>query len=990
MSIRPYRIAAAVLLCCTWVAEAAATNYYVDSGSTAAGVPNGSYNAPFKTIAQVNAQPMGAGDAVYFKCGRSWPGAGETLTTLDVRSGVTYDSYSAQNTFGCVSPKPVLRGSVTAGTAGWTGPESAAKKIYWTTVPAGLQITQVIHNDGRLPRARHPNPARSLEEGSEYGAGSRYFRMGSRSATELPVGSAPVQIKLGRSIADIVGATAFVRVTDYAVAEYSIGAVNTSNDAAALDLPAEPWRDATYGFNGIGQEMGGYWLENKRWMLDQPGEWFHDTSTNKLYVWLPSGTAPAAGSVRIAAYSPGAPNVVRAHDVSNFTIKNLSLRDASHNAVTLWKAAGPLQFTINGVEVHNAGRHGFYFNGPGNSSVAAATTTRPVMSNLTVRDTLGDGIQINGLIAEVSNSTFERIGLDRFSLSAIAANNTAKGAGGMGSLISQNTFTDVGSRAVTFSLGATVQRNRVTRACTQMNDCGALYTNGNFVNVATTVDGMPVKGVLDAVVNNNFVADVPFNRHGTYGLTPVDLVSGIYLDDYAAKVTVQANHVKQAGYGTYLHGTRKTTFSDNTMEANRLAGLLIAPTGDDATYSAARANAITNNNLLATLPGTLAVIQEQNRHSTEQPGTYTGNRYASTVPSAFRVVAPDPGSQFASLPSLPVLRRDLTFYEWQNLGGGWGEVASTPNASDGAAATWPANWDSIYYRLPQRVFGGALVSHTVRDGGFSNTASPQWSSGAGTAVQYVPASGVPAGTCKQGSCLQMSAVCTAGVCGAFKQNGRAFLSAFANGAGFPVSKGDKFLVVVNARASNPAGASEDPTAIGDFIMPMLINKSDFSGLNQWGRFTVVNDGWRTYHITLEALRDSPDATLEIDAGSNGAIYLDTVYLYKITENWNTDANAVHVVTNPTGSFVTSSSAVVCPVLEPHQESGQFRELRTNTLFTCGLMGMQAYSTRVFTYRASGQQDADWDRIPDNALDQCDNSARQGAAMHSLVDGCEPN
>lgn len=64
----------------------------------------------------------------------------------------------------------------------------------------------------------------------------------------------------------------------------------------------------------------GYWLEGIFGELDYAGEWFYDTASTTLYLWIPQSTSPAAHTVEIVVERSG----LRASAARNCEVRPLS------------------------------------------------------------------------------------------------------------------------------------------------------------------------------------------------------------------------------------------------------------------------------------------------------------------------------------------------------------------------------------------------------------------------------------------------------------------------------------------------------------------------------------------------------------------------------------------------------------------------------------------------------------------------------------------
>ncbi len=249
-----------------------AMDYYVDSqlgDDTQSGQMGPSGPTPWKTLQRLQ-RGLQRGDTVHLANGSQWH------EPLQLQSGITYTQYGPTS-----APKPVIDGAIDLGALTWKPTASHIFKAN-TRLPSGTAITQVFLNGQRLQRARHPNPGQG-----QWGPASRYLAI----APDSPSTSDQLRAKPHDwpEAADLQGAEVFVRNVEYALLHYRV--VEQRGQDLKLTQLSNDWPyDIRPGW--------GYWLENKEWMLDQAGEWFHDPVTQQLSLWLPDGSSPSRQRVQ--------------------------------------------------------------------------------------------------------------------------------------------------------------------------------------------------------------------------------------------------------------------------------------------------------------------------------------------------------------------------------------------------------------------------------------------------------------------------------------------------------------------------------------------------------------------------------------------------------------------------------------------------------------------------------------------------------------------
>lgn len=99
-----------------------------------------------------------------------------------------------------------------------------------------------------------------------------------------------------------------------------------------------------------------------------------------------------------------------------------------------------------------------------------------------------------------------------------------------------------------------IHRNRVTKSCRSVADCGAIYLGGRGVN-----EGL-------SIVGNVIIDFGPYTSKGR----------GIYLDDWESNVSVKGNCIVGPGlFGIHIHGGHSNDISGNYIDARHLQASLL-------------------------------------------------------------------------------------------------------------------------------------------------------------------------------------------------------------------------------------------------------------------------------------------------------------------------------------------------------------------------------------------------------------------------------
>lgn len=1020
--------------------SACAADYYVRS-SSGVGVGDGDVGSsanPFKTIAKVNAAALLPGDNVYFRCGDTFSVVAEPLK---VKSGVTYANYDCSSTNSSI---PKLSGSVKLTGLVWSQYQG---NIYKAVIPEGLpvsKIEQLFATPGpwgaeKLQRARHPNVGDGSYDvvNAEEQSASRYYRIGAQSPIKTGAGGVYV-MHLDRSQwadaasqsvpftdANYKDALVYARPYDWTLTAYSINSVIMQNGVDHVSMAAQNQGvvgqddvgNNVYGLlHGVGgsldgfkrdnvSPLGGYWMENKLWMLDQAGEWFYDKSSRTIYVWQRSGYQPSSSTTFYAAVADFAITSgmngrnLSVNDIANdFKIMNLEVRETVLDGISLLgnfdesSANALTKFTLENLVIKRAGRSGVVVRAAYGSAAA-----RPVIKGLTIEDSALNGLSVSQSTESVkaADNSWSYPYLKR-SRNIFIKNNTVLRSGvelggvgidatGADHWIDGNVVTDAGGRGIDFGLRNTVKNNIVTNACLALDDCGALYTIVYYTDVPFLKDGTNEleDGVveppsLNSSVMNNIVSNVPGSVDGRP--SAVSQAYGIYLDGHSRAVQVFGNFIENAqAAGVFLHGTWDVDINSNTILASKAGSvaLAIGSSGKVPLVMDASNNTVQGNNMLATGRNSLLVIHSRDgldvdaQYPLHGMVKYTDNRYAATSPMPFQISLPDPAAQFDILENIsdrPKLIRQLSFLKWirQEIG-----LADSDFSEDGLGvedAPWPALGNGIYYNLP--IYN--RVTPNLAIGGDFNGSLGNWG-----ALYFQPAtlSVLGVGGCSnydqfyglnyEGNWAKLNSHCVSVSPLPYLQSGgivnfwneRAVGSIHNNSSdiNLDVKKGDVYMISFWAKSSAPE--------VGDFVAPRLVNKNNYEGVTGFGgvSWQVVDQQWDVYNIPLEVMADSVSTRLDLSFATNDTIAFDELQIYKVVPEFGGD-NYIYVEKNPTDAARLATCFELGSGPLSHAE---FKSLRhRDVAFQCGVTMVPPRGSIVYVWTASEHQDVDWDGVAD--------------------------
>lgn len=398
---------------------------------------------------------------------------------------------------------------------------------------AAAEVRQVFAGDSTLNPAHHPNRGYSSQKPESLYLSiaqdsDRIPRNGRFVSTYLTLGN---DLALPPGAVLSPGISIRTRTNAWILDERTITSV--SGNRLYLNTPSS--YDLRAGW--------GYFLTGARWMLDSPGEWYYDKSSQVLFVWMSDGSVPGS-------------RVTAGQLDTGIDLSNLA------------------HIIVDGIKVRGV-----------SMGLRMPRTTSVTFRNGAIEDTLLNGIYAVGARdGIVENTTIVRVGRE-----AVAGTDEASGETAAGMQILRNVIKDVGVRVqdgVVTSLptpsrsairpgtravvhenaitnaayigiwpfeGSTITNNYVENACLVLDDCSAIYVGGveNNSNIA-----------------NNFVIHI----RGTTDGKPVGKYTqgqGIYLDEFASGTTVSGNTVIDADSGIQLHNAAKNRIENNIFYANR-------------------------------------------------------------------------------------------------------------------------------------------------------------------------------------------------------------------------------------------------------------------------------------------------------------------------------------------------------------------------------------------------------------------------------------
>ena len=629
---------------------------------------------PWKSLARVMQSSLGPGDTLVLACGSSWR---ETLR-VPANGTATHPVRVMAPAAGCdAASRPTVDGSIALPAASWRLQSGA---IWETRVDQ--PVLAVTSSSAVWRIAHYPNRGYRTEEPA-----SPYLSLAANStnSTTLETGSA-IQLPAGVRLQD--GARVRVRTNEWWMDDARV----TAFDGGRITVATPLRYPAQAGF--------GYYFVGQRWMLDSPNEWFHDAAAGNLMVWMPGGTVPDT-PLQATVLATG-----------------IDLSSRTH-------------VTLEGLAVRRVG-----------TGVIATSSIGVQLRNLQVEDTVGAGVEasISQFLA-IDSSSLLRTGADAIqgdthlqgSASDLSLRNSvvrdsavrmegevattlpvatyAAVSAGARAVVSGNVIVNSGYIGMRVGSGSDVQGNFVYGACSQLDDCGGIYT---WSSSKVTIRGNTV------IRSRGTAFGKPASRRSS-------AAQGIYLDESANDVRVDNNTVVDADHGIQLHVSSRNTLSGNRLFANRRSQIWLQSTRNKENAAGdVVGNVITGNQIAAAVPGSVGIWLSNSIGPTSAFGTIDNNQYA------------DRGNPTVVLNSTPTGTRSYTLAQWQ--------AATTPDLPAGRDSAGSGTIATPF--AAYRVGGANIVPNA---GLATNTAG--WTTYSATA----PAPGLQRAACPHGWCLTLLA-----------------------------------------------------------------------------------------------------------------------------------------------------------------------------------------------------------------------------------------
>jgi parallel beta-helix repeat protein len=541
-------------------AYAHAVTYYVDATAGNDNYHGTTIDAPWKTIAKVNGRTFQPGDSVLFKRGCTWREQLTVPSSGTEGNPITFGAYGTGD-------KPVISGADIVGSNSWS---LYSGNIYVTKVGSITPPNQ-LYVDGKFyDIAHYPN--------------SGWLLATAKSSDTTSIIDAHLTLKADQ----IVGATVMTKAVPWSITSSTATTYDPATHKITLNAPV-------FDTSLVMRTGYGYYLTNKLWMLDSPGEWYYNPASGRLYLWMAGSDNPSGHVIEVSNRSYGVYN----NNKNYFTITDLAVTKANQNDVHMYSGH---YITVTNLDI-SGGKFGIYFTGIYNSSI----------QNNSVQNTLADGIREDGTLntIDISNNTVNNAG-------NVGSSPKQSGGGlhigGTNINVANNNITNSGYDGICFDGNTiTVKNNVINRSCLVLNDCAGIYTGG-----------MGSRSTSKTIIGNTVT-----NSIGNYSGTPNTSTNahGIYLDDGTHDTTVSGNNISNISIGIYIHTGHNNTVTGNKVYSARMNGILINEAGVAATSVGVVHDNVVTGNTFESISTNATTYYYSLIDASTNFGTYNYNQY---------------------------------------------------------------------------------------------------------------------------------------------------------------------------------------------------------------------------------------------------------------------------------------------------------------------------------------------------------------------------
>ncbi len=467
-------------------------------------------NTPWRSLSKLNSYStaLHPGDSILFKRGETWYGS------IRVNNSGTASLPIFIGAFG-TGPKPVITGFQKITSWGATNPYASAAMSFTPQSPPNIvAVNGIAQQIGRWPNATVTNKGYLTYEasGSTYVTDNNWSAIVSQSDTSNWTG-AEIVLRANRYRAH----TSLITSQTYS------GSATTFNFLDPFSLPS----------NGYG-----YFIQNHIKTLDQPGEWYYNTSNRVMNIYLNS--APANYTIEV----PTLDTLIYNYSNSFITYDNLAITGANRFGINIQHGSDMI---IQNCDIYNIGTIGVYIRFCDNS----------VFNNNTINYCMSEGFknqQSNNIT--VTNNIITNIMPFMGMQANGGSNGTALYAYHSSGLVQYNTVRNSGYCGIWFDgrSNTTIKNNIVDSALTKLDDGGGIYT--------VNKDSTPYTAYTNRVVQQNIVTNCTGAPEGAIGGSAGE---GLYGDKGSRDIVWDGNIASNCTDGFFMNDPSNMVLKNNLI-----------------------------------------------------------------------------------------------------------------------------------------------------------------------------------------------------------------------------------------------------------------------------------------------------------------------------------------------------------------------------------------------------------------------------------------
>ena len=454
-----------------------------------------SSSTPWKSITKLNASlgSLSSGDGVLFRRGDTFYGTVNVAKSGSAGNPITFGAYG-------VGDKPIISGFTEI--TSWT---SIGGGIYTADVACESSCNMVIVDGSQYALGKWPNEGWYYIDNTD---GDTY------------ISDASITNDYNWTGAEIV-----IRKNRWVIDRCQI----TNHDGSTLTFSNTSSYPA--------QVSWGYFIQRSASTLDDFGDWHHDNSNGKLYMYF-GAENPNNHIVKISTLDRGIYNW--AYDY--ISVDNIRFEGA--NAEAFYGYNSPSHQTIQNCEIYFSGKDAIYIHYPfyclidnnvidfTNSTAINATSYHSDGSTRISNNTITNTFTFPGMGHPGDGTTV-----------AIAAN-------GHNGIIENNTIINTGYLPINYGGRNTIVRNNyINTYCYIKDDGGGIYTYA---------DNFTGKQVLNNIILNAIGAPNGSRINYYY---PYSSANGLYADGYSSHILYEGNLVSNISkYGFHTNASSNANF----------------------------------------------------------------------------------------------------------------------------------------------------------------------------------------------------------------------------------------------------------------------------------------------------------------------------------------------------------------------------------------------------------------------------------------------